>query len=63
MKAVEDMLPAGRFMRVHRSFVVALDKIDSVQPGLDIMIGKTLIHVSEAYRDSFSEYLKSRSFS
>lgn len=61
MKAVEDMLPAARFMRVHRSFVVALDKIDSVQPGLDIMIGKTLIHVSEAYRDSFSEYLKSKS--
>ncbi|MDO5442446.1 MAG: LytTR family DNA-binding domain-containing protein, partial [Bacteroidia bacterium] len=61
MKAVEDMLPAARFMRVHRSFIVALDKIDSVQPGLDIMIGRTLIHVSEAYRDVFAEYLKSKS--
>ena len=61
MKAVEDMLPANRFIRVHRSFIVALDKIDSVQPGLDIMIGNVLIHVSEAYRENFSEYLKSKS--
>ena len=61
MKAVEDMLPSTRFMRVHRSYVVALDRIDSVQPGMDIMIGRTLIHVSEAYRDSFAEYLKSKS--
>ena len=62
MKAVEDMLPSPAFMRVHRSYVVALDKIESVLPGSDIMIGRTMIHISEAYRDAFSEYLKNRAF-
>lgn len=63
MKAVEDMLPASSFMRVHRSYVVALDKMDAVLPGNDIMIGQKMIHVSDAYKDAFQEYLKSKSLS
>lgn len=61
LKGIEDMLPRSQFMRVHRSYIVALDCIDSVLPGLDIMVGKVLIHVSEAYREAFEAYLKSRS--
>jgi len=60
MKGIEDMLPKSLFMRVHRSYIVALDKIDSVQPGLDIMIGKVFIHVSDAYKDAFEQHLKAR---
>lgn len=63
MKGIEDMLPTSNFMRVHRSYIVALDKIDSVQPGMDIMIGKTLIHVSDAYKDIFTEHLKTKALS
>ena len=58
MKAVEDMLPSPAFMRVHRSYIVAVNKIESVLPGSDIMIGRTLIHVSEAYRDALAECIK-----
>lgn len=61
MKSMEDMLPSSRFMRVHRSYIVALDRIDSVLPGQDIMIGRVLIHVSDAYRPAFDQYLRSRS--
>lgn len=53
MKALEDQLPETNFIRVHRSFIVAIDKIKSVTPGGDIVVGNRLIHVSDAYRDSF----------
>ena len=60
MKAVEDLLPAGVFMRVHRSYIVALDKIESIGGSYDISIGDTLIHVSDAYKPAFEPYLSQR---
>ena len=60
MKAVEELLPEGIFMRVHRSYIVALDKIDSIGGSYDISIGDALIHVSDAYKSSFEEYLSQR---
>lgn len=53
MKGMEDMLPKPRFMRVHKSYIVSLEKIDSVSAGNDILIGDTLIHVSDAYKEEF----------
>ena len=60
MKAVEDMLPADRFMRVHRSFIVALDKIRSIDRNDCIYIGQQIIHVTEAYREAFQQYVTQR---
>ena len=60
MKAVEDMLPADRFMRVHRSFIVALDKIRSIDRNDCIYIGQEIIHVTEAYREAFQQYVTQR---
>ena len=60
MKAVEELLPAAAFMRVHRSYIVALDKIDSIEGSYDISVGDTLIHVSEAYKPAFEKYLAQR---
>jgi DNA-binding LytR/AlgR family response regulator len=60
MKAVEELLPAGVFMRVHRSYIVALDKIESIGGSYDISIGDTLIHVSDAYKPAFEQYLSQR---
>ena len=60
MKAVEDLLPEKAFMRVHRSYIIALDKIDSIGGSYDISIGDTLIHVSDAYRAAFEQYLSQR---
>ena len=60
MKAVEELLPASTFMRVHRSYIVALDKIDSVGGSYDISIDDALIHVSDAYKPAFEQYLAQR---
>lgn len=46
---VEERLPAARFVRVHRSFIVALDKVDKFQDG-GVFIGEQYIPVTETYR-------------
>ena len=53
MKAAEELLPADRFMRIHRSYIVSLEHIDSVTPAGDIKIGTGLLHVADAYKDAF----------
>ena len=58
MKAVEDMLPAQSFMRIHRSHVVNLSQVTSVTPSGDVKVGDALLHVSDAYRPAFDAYLK-----
>ncbi len=60
MKGMEEMLPAG-FMRIHRSFIVALDKVSSVSGTGDVKVGDRLLHVSDAYRDAFDTYLREHS--
>lgn len=60
MKAVEDMLPASTFMRVHRSYIIALDKIKSVDRNNCIYIGDEVIHVTDAYKEVFDAYLNSK---
>jgi len=50
MKALEEKLPAGDFIRVHRSFIVSFKKIDFVQKN-QLSINKREIPVSENYRD------------
>ena len=58
MKAVEELLPAQSFMRIHRSHIVNLSQVASVTPSGDIKVGGALLHVSDAYRPAFDEYLK-----
>ena len=60
MKSVEEMLPSARFMRVHRSYIVALDKIRSVDRNDCIYIGDEIIRVTDAYKESFAQFLSSR---
>jgi len=61
IKSLEDMLPRDRFMRVHRSYIVALDRIDSVSAGGDISIGQAFIHVSDSCRAAFDTWLSAHS--
>lgn len=56
MKSLEQKLPEDKFMRVHRSFIVNLDKIETVERSR-IVFGKTYIPVSDQYKDRFQEYL------
>ncbi len=54
LKAVEDRLPSSRFMRVHRSFVVAVDKIDTLDGGALIVGGKSL-PVADTFRAALNK--------
>ena len=60
MKSVEEMLPSQQFMRVHRSYIVALDKIRKVDRNDCIYIGNEIIHVTEAYLSAFHQYFASK---
>lgn len=60
MKAMEDLLPASQFMRVHRSYIVRKDKIRVIDRGR-IVFGKTYIPISDSYKQAFQEYLDKRS--
>jgi DNA-binding LytR/AlgR family response regulator len=42
-------LPAHKFLRVHRSFIIALNRLDSVQDG-GLIIGERFIPVADNYR-------------
>jgi len=56
MKKMEDILPSNRFVRVHRSYIVALDKIASIERGR-IFIEDKIIPVGDTYRDAFYKYI------
>lgn len=58
---LSEILPSDNFIRVHKSFMIAIDKIDSIERNR-IKIGENLIPVSQTYRESFFEALKKSGF-
>jgi len=55
LKALEEKLPPKRFMRVHRSFIVSLNKITSMTKS-SIQIGKKVITIGDQYKDAFLQF-------
>lgn len=51
MKAMEEKLPAGAFIRTHKSYLVAASRITMIKRDL-VYIGKTEIPVSESYKEN-----------
>lgn len=62
MKAIEEMLPRDRFLRVHRSYIVAVDKIRKIDRNYCIYIANEVIHVPDTYLPAFREFLDKNSF-
>ena len=60
MKAVEDMLPKDRFLRIHRSYIIAADKIQKVDRNDCVYIGKEIIHIPDGYLQTFRQFLETR---
>lgn len=54
LKAVEERMPPSRFLRVHRSYIVALPKIDTIQDGALVINGKP-VPVADAYRAALNK--------
>ena len=56
LKSIEEKLPASKFLRVHRSYIVAINKIDYIQEGT-ISIGKTTIPVADTHKSNLNKRL------
>jgi len=56
LKALDEKLSPKKFMRVHRSFIVALDKITTMTKN-SLQIGKVNISVGSQYKEAFGEFV------
>lgn len=56
LKDLSKKLPASSFMRVHRSFIVSLDKIETIRHNT-ILIGRAIIPVTEQFRTQFRDFV------
>ncbi len=56
LKSIEEKLPSSKFLRVHRSFIVAINKIDYIQEGT-ISIVKTTIPVADTHKSNLNKRL------
>lgn len=57
MKKIEEYLPQNKFMRVHRSYIVNLEKITTIDRNRIVFDNNTYIPVSGQYNQKFQEYL------
>lgn len=59
MKAIEQMLPASRFIRVHRSFIVQKSKIREIERNR-IVFGDVYIPIGDSYKQAFQDFINVR---
>lgn len=62
MWTLEQKLPSTQFMRIHRSFIVNLSKIRTIERN-HIIFDKVQIPISESYKDAFNNYINRRTIS
>ncbi len=59
MKTMEEELPGSKFIRIHNSYIVALDAIDSVHKD-KVQIGQAFIPVGDTYKKSFRDFIEGK---
>lgn len=59
MKKMEETLPKGQFIRVHKSYIIALDKIESIERSRISICGK-IIPIGDTYRDDFFRHIDNK---
>ena len=59
MKKMEERLPSN-FMRIHRSYIINLDKIQEVNKNRVIMDADTYLPIGDIYKESFQAYLETK---
>jgi DNA-binding LytR/AlgR family response regulator len=57
LRALEQRLPASKFLRVHRSYMVAVAKIDTIQEGV-LIINNKPVPVADTYRAALNKRMK-----
>ena len=56
MKGLEETLPNSRFIRIHRSFIIQKNKIDSISKNR-VMVGSKELPIGESYKEEFNKII------
>ncbi|WP_346984568.1 LytTR family DNA-binding domain-containing protein [Chryseobacterium sp. POE27] len=56
LKSIEEKLNPHKFLRIHRSYIVSLDKITAVKKN-SVQIGRMEIAVTDSYREAYNEFM------
>lgn len=59
LRNIEERLGTERFMRVHKSYIIALDKIESVQKS-QLVVAGIEIPIGEGYRQDLQRYISDK---
>lgn len=59
MKKMEELLPSNRFLRVHKSYIISLEKINSIERQR-IFIGRAIIPIGDSYYKDFIKLIGSQ---
>lgn len=57
LKTIEEQLPKNKFMRVHRSFIVNLDRVKVIERNRIIFDQKVHIPIGDQYKDAFQAFV------
>ena len=60
MKKMEDRLPSHSFMRIHRSYIINLKKIQEVNKNRVILDSDTFLPIGDLYRDALTKYIDTK---
>ena len=60
MKKIEEYLPSNMFMRIHRSYIINLNKIREVKKNHVVLEGEASLPIGDNYKDTFMNYLNSK---
>jgi DNA-binding LytR/AlgR family response regulator len=57
MKNMEQSLPTNKFARVHRSYIVAIDRVEAIGAH-EVKIGNKMIPLGKNYKEAFAQTMK-----
>lgn len=60
MKKIEEHLPSNMFMRIHRSYIINLNKICEVKKNHVVIEDDVSLPIGDNYKDAFMNYLNSK---
>ena len=59
LKSLEDQLPPDKFIRIHNSFIVALNSIDVVHKN-NVQVRTAMLPIGETYKKTFREFIENK---
>ena len=62
LKSLESQLPPAKFMRVHRSYIIAFDKIKVVERGQVLMHNDVHVKIADQYKEKFQNFVSGKMF-